>query len=395
MIMRYYLVLIVAALAACNNNAASDDKELMLSDTTRNASCAYLTNTEKGHPAVSWVEDGLMYYAVSPDGGQTFSAPRCITSATGIQPHAENMPKIIFRPNGEVIAMYGVAGNDPRNKYAGKVCYTRSLDGGATWLPAQPLVTDTAGYDQRYFDMALLPGGEVAAIWLDNRKFHQQEGSTLYMATSGAGGFEKERPLVQTVCQCCRTALYTDGQGALHAAFRDIINDSIRDMVHIVSTDSGRSFSQPMRISADNWVIRGCPHTGPAMVKNSSGLHFAWFTMGGGEGVFYCQSPDNGLSYTRKENISALPTAKHPQLAALGNGELVLVWDEAVDTAANRIGLLHKSPAGETLSKRFLTEGGGYANFPVLKAAGNGSVLVAYKKRVGAREVICARRVGL
>ncbi|WP_123848828.1 sialidase/neuraminidase family protein [Chitinophaga lutea] len=393
--MRYYLLLIITALAACNNAPSGNAHETVLSDTTRNASCVYLTNTEKGNPVISWVEDGGMYYAVSPDGGKTFAAPKRITTASGIQPHPENMPKIIFRPNGEVIAMYGLESNDPRNKYAGKVCYVRSMDGGASWLPAQPLVTDTAGYDQRYFDMALLPSGEVAAIWLDNRKFHRQEGSTLYMATAGAAGFEKERPLVQTVCQCCRTALYTDGQGALHAAFRDIINDSIRDMVHIVSTDGGRSFTTPVRISADNWMINGCPHTGPAMVKNSSGLHFAWFTMGGGEGVFYCQSPDNGITYSKRENISALPTAKHPQLTALGNGDLALVWDEAVDTAANRIGLLHKSPAGETLSKRFLTEAGGYANFPVLRAAGNGQVLVAYKKRIGERDVVCAQLVGL
>ncbi|WP_119078601.1 sialidase family protein [Chitinophaga alhagiae] len=393
--MRYYLFLLLA-LAACQPRNFKGGQETVLSDTARNASCAYMTVTPQGQPVVSWVEDGSMYFAVSPDGGQTFSAPRQVTTAEGIQPHAENMPKIIFRPNGEAIAMYGVESDDPRNKYAGKVRYARSADGGLHWEPSRPLVTDTAGYDQRYFDMALLPSGEVAAIWLDNRKFHQQEGSTLYMAIAAdTAGFRQERALVQTVCQCCRTALYTDAQGALHAAFRDIMNDSIRDMVHMVSTDGGQTFSPPVRISADNWVINGCPHTGPAMVKNGSGVHFAWFTMGSGQGVFYCQSPDNGITYSKKESISALPTAKHPQLAALGSGELALVWDEAADTAASRIGIVHKATDGKTLAQGFLTEPGGYASFPVLKAVGENQVLVAYKRRQGPREVVCVRMVSL
>lgn len=391
-----FIFICIMALAACHTAPFSGGREMVLSDTSRDASCVYMTQTAKGNPVVSWVEGSSMYFSISPDGGNTFSAPRLVTTATGIQPHAENMPKMVFRPNGEVIAMYGVQSNDPRNKYAGNVWYARSVDGGTNWLPAQPLVTDTAGYDQRYFDMALLPSGQVAAVWLDNRKFHQQEGSTLYMATTGGTpGFQQERPLVQTVCQCCRTALYVDAQGALHAAFRDIINDSIRDMVHIVSNDGGKTFTPPVRISADNWVINGCPHTGPALVKNNSGLHFAWFTMGNGEGVFYCQSPDNGLSYTKKENISALPTAKHPQLATLGNGGLALVWDEAADSSANRIGLLHKTAGGKTIAKGFVTAPDGYANFPVLRPAGEGKVLVAYKKRQGQREVVCVQLVGL
>ncbi|MFD2885205.1 sialidase/neuraminidase family protein [Chitinophaga cymbidii] len=389
-------------ISACHPAVFSGGMEQVLSDTLRDASCAYMTRDTSGALVVSWVEQdegvetGTFYYAVSADEGKSFSAAKKVATATGIQPHAENLPKILFRPNGEVIVMFGTESNDPRNKYAGKVLYTRSPDGGQHWLPAVPLVTDTAGYDQRYFDMALLPSGEAVAIWLDNRKHHQQEGSTLYIAATGREpGFGQERQIAQTVCQCCRTALYVDAQGALHAAFRDIINDTIRDMVHMVSTDGGQTFSPPVRISPDNWAIRGCPHTGPTMVKNAEGLHFAWFTMGGGQGVFYCQSPDNGITYTKKESISALPTAKHPQLTTLRNGGLALVWDEAADTSGNRIGMQHKAGNGETVAKGFITPPEVFASFPVLEPVGEGSVLVAYKKRVKEREMVCVQRVAL
>ena len=395
--MRYWLIGLLF-LAACDTKTTSfsGGKELVLSDTSRDASCTYMTRNAQGQIVVSWVENDQLYYAVSPDEGVTFSKGKLIPTTSGIQAHAENMPKMVFRPNGEVIAMYGTQSGDPRNKYAGKVYYTRSVDADANWLPAQPLVTDTASYDQRYFDMALLPSGEAVTIWLDNRKNDTKEGSTLYIATTGnEPGFQKERQIAQTVCQCCRTALYVDAEGGLHATFRDIINDTIRDMVHIVSADDGATFSPPVRISADNWAINGCPHTGPALVKNAQGLHFAWFTMGGGQGVFYCQSPDNGITYTRRESISALPTAKHPQLTALKNGDLALVWDEAVDTSGSRIGIQHKAGNGEKIAAGFITPADAYANFPVLKTVGEGKVLVAYKKVKGEREEVCVQLVTL
>jgi hypothetical protein len=361
-----------------------------------------VTITPDGRTVISWVEapqgadTGTLYYAVSADKGNTFSAALQVPTANGILPHAENMPKMVFKPDGEIIAIYGVEQNDARNKYAGRVFYTRSLNGGKSWLPAQPLVTDTGSYDQRYFDIALLPGGEAAAIWLDNRKDIDAEGSSLYYAvTAGHEGFKQERSLAETVCQCCRTDLYTDDQGGIHIAFRDIINDSIRDMVHMVSTDGGASFSAMNRISADNWVVRGCPHTGPAMVKNKEGMHFAWFTMGGGEGVYYCQSADNGQTYTHKQKVSSVPLAKHPQITALADNKIMLVWDEPVkvkNTFNSRIGFQLRDGSGKVMDTGLLTPDSVYASYPVIKGVDDHTVLLAYTQREGElQQVRCMR----
>lgn len=395
---RHWWILLSACLTACHQ---PDDKERVLSFAGRDASCPFITTTTDGKIAVSWIETeggtdtGLIYYAVSEDKGRSFSAALPVPESRGVLPHAENMPKMVFKPDGEIIAMYGVEQNDARNKYAGRVFYTRSLDNGKTWLPAQPLVTDTGSYDQRYFDMALLSSGEAAAIWLDNRKETEDEGSTLYFAvTDGHNGFRQERPVAQTVCQCCRTDLYTDDKGAVHIAFRDIINDSIRDMVHTVSTDGGASFTPLKRISADNWIVRGCPHTGPAMVKNSEGLHFAWFTMGGGQGVFYCRSLDNGVTYTHKEQVSTMPMAKHPQITVVGNEQVMMVWDEPVKvgkTFNSRIGFQVRKGTGEVLKTGTLTADSLYVTFPVIKGVDKHTALIAYTKRTGESEQVCYR----
>lgn len=387
---RQWIILLAICTVACNRQ---EKKIQVLSHPAQDASCPYVTITPDGRTVISWVEasqgadTGTLYYAVSADKGSTFSAALRVPTANGILPHAENMPKMVFKPDGEIIAIYGVEQNDARNKYAGRVFYTRSLNGGKSWLSAQPLVADTGSYDQRYFDIALLPGGEAAAIWLDNRKDVDAEGSSLYYAvTAGHEGFKQERSLAETVCQCCRTDLYTDDQGGIHIAFRDIINDSIRDMVHMVSTDGGASFSAMNRISADNWVVRGCPHTGPAMVKNKEGMHFAWFTMGGGEGVYYCQSADNGQTYTRKQKVSSVPLAKHPQITALADNKIMLVWDEPIkvkNTFNSRVGFQVRDGAGKILDTGLLTPDSVYASYPVIKGVDDHTVLIAYTQREG------------
>ncbi len=380
-------------LVACGKRPS----EKVLSHTGKEASCPYVTHDIRGNTVVSWVEQdsgsaGMMYYAVTNDNGYTFSYPQSIPATAGVFPHAENLPKLLFKPDGSIIALFGVEQHDPRNKYAGKVMYAQSFDNGKTWQDAVPLVTDTSGYDQRYFDIALLPNGEAAAIWLDNRKHTKAEGSTLFFATTkGRQGFREAKPVAETVCQCCRTKLYVAPDGAIHVAYRDIINDSIRDMVHQVSVDNGATFSAPVRISADNWVVNGCPHTGPTLAASGKGLHFAWFTMGGGQGVFYCRSEDNGNTYTQKESLSKIPMAKHPQLTPCHDSDILIAWDEPVkyhNDFKSRISYVCKSANGETLKSGQLTEDSTYAVFPVVGMLRNQAAIIVYKReRKGRGEV--------
>ncbi len=390
-------IVMMMVFVACKPRTLQPGKALVVSHAGKDASCPYLTKDTEGRPVLSWVETtpgadtGLMYYAVSNDDGYTFSEPAVVPASSGVYPHDENLPKLLFKPGGTVIALFGMEANDPRNKYAGKVMYTQSFDDGKTWQAAVPMVTDTAGYDQRYFDMALLPGGEAAAIWLDNRKDTSAEGSTLYFATTrGRSGFQNAVPIASTICQCCRTKMYVAENGDIHLAYRDIINDSIRDMVHQVSVDGGHTFSKPVRISADNWVVNGCPHTGPTLTANSKGLHFAWFTMGGGQGAFYCQSADNGNTYTQKESLSKSPMAKHPQMTTIAD-QVLIVWDEPVkwkNDFNSRIGFQYKAADGKTKEAGILTADSTYANFPVISAVKAGKALVAYKRRAGEKSEV-------
>lgn len=347
--------------------------------------CPYLTKDNKGNTVLSWVRSindssAVFCYATSADGGKTFGKPVIIPSSSNVHPHAENMPKVIFKPSGEIIALWGSSNPNPKNKYSGLVFYAQSFDEGKTWSEAKQLVTDTAGFDQRYFDVALLSTGEAGIIWLDNRKKGKADGSALYFAsTNGKEGFKNEKIISESCCQCCRTDLYIDSKDGIHALYRGIIADSVRDMVHTVSVDGGKTFAAPKRISNDNWVLKGCPHTGPAMIENKEGLHFAWYTGGMKKGSFFTSSKTNGNSFIGEDSISQL--GRHPQLCVLPNENIITVWDEAVKNKKGTnslIGLQLRSADGKSLTKEYITGGTTSDTYPVACKTGENASLIAY-----------------
>ena len=380
------LAIVSICFIACNSHQA---KRLIASSQAvqidnHPGECPYLTKDSKGNTVLSWVRmindsTRAMCYATSSDG-KIFSKPVLIPNSGNVQPHGENLPKVIFKPSGEIIALWGAGNPSPKNKYSGLVYYTQSFDNGKTWTVAKPLVNEPASYDQRYYDVDLLPNGEVGIIWLDNRKTTSREGSALYFAsTNGKNGFEAGRLIAEPCCQCCRTDLFVDKKGGIHALFRGIVQDSIRDMVHIVSTDGGKTFSSPKRINEDNWVINGCPHTGPAMTENKDGIHFAWFTGGKNKGCYYAKTNDEGKSFLAHDSVSSI--GSHPQLASLPNGELLIVWDEGSfvkGKMVKRIGVQRRNVEGKSQGKDFITPADAYASYPVIAPLNETSSIVAY-----------------
>lgn len=386
--MRSFIILISAIIlfASCNQSNSITAEQAVKVDTIP-GQCPYLTKDTKGNTVISWVRmngnASAFCYAVS-NNGKTFGAPVVIPGSGNIQPHGENLPKIIFKPSGEIIALWGAANPNARNKYSGLVYYVQSFDNGKTWTAPKSLVSDTASYDQRYYDVALLPNGEAAIIWLDNRKTTAKEGSGLYFATTnGKNGFANDHLLSEPCCQCCRTKIYVDKNGRVHALFRGI-QDSVRDMVHIVSVDGGKTFSPIQKISNDNWVIKGCPHTGPAMTENNHGIHFAWFTGGKNAGCFYTKSTDNGKTFVMHDSVSAL--GSHPQLTALKNGELLIAWDEPQivnNQPARKIGIQKRSADGKSEGKSFITDEKSNASYPVIASLNDHASIVVYTKTEG------------
>jgi hypothetical protein len=138
-------------------------------------------------------------------------------------------------------------------------------------------------------------------------------------------------------------------------------------MVHQVSSDGGKTFSTPKRIHVDNWIVKTCPHTGPTMTVNQSGIHFAWYSASPKKATYFTSSTDNGNSFTGFTTLSE--TARHPQMHTLANQLIGIVWDEVLrmgDTPTTGIGMEWKNREGKTIGKLTLTTPEEMAAYPVI-----------------------------
>ncbi len=400
--MKKTILLLLIPLAFISQSCFNTEKKINISTAKEmqidgdEGSCPYVTKDGKGNIVISWIKkmDSVSFvycYSIFNNKEKKFEKVIEVPGSQNVFPHEENMPKIIFKPSGEIVAVWGGANTNPNNSYAGLVFYSQSFDDGKTWTKANRLVHDTSGFDQRYFDVALLSNGEAAITWLDNRNKTTTEGSTLYYAeTKGNSGFENERMITGPCCPCCRTDLFVDSKKNIHILYRAIINDSIRDMVHTISIDNGKTFSKPERISKDNWVINGCPHTGPAMTENKDGIQLVWFTAGGSAGIYCCNSKDNGKTFSSREMVSG-QSARHCQIISVSNNKTIIVWNENFtkeNILSSRIGIEIRNANGEKPYKEFITPDKGISTFPVIKSIDSNTALVAYTESVNDKDYI-------
>src|SRR5436853_2106567 len=98
------IVLLAIILYSCN----SQDKKIgpetnhMLSLENQPGTCPYLTKNKNGELVAGWarmnVDSTYVFcYATSTDNGNSFSHPVLIPGSSKIQPHGENLPKILFK----------------------------------------------------------------------------------------------------------------------------------------------------------------------------------------------------------------------------------------------------------------------------------------------------------
>jgi hypothetical protein len=147
----------------------------------------------------------------------------------------------------------------------------------------------------------------------------------------------------------------------------------------VTSGDNGNTFSSSKRISADNWVIDGCPHTGPSLTSNRLGTHALWYTEGTSSGIFYSYAENPSSDFVTRESISSM--GKHPQIAAHSDN-VALLWEENVTNGSeSHSRIRYQVRGGAGMRSDYVTLANTDSYFPVITTAGTGFI-TAYLMKV-------------
>lgn len=302
-----------------------------------------------------------IYAATSTNEGAGFSAPVRVNAEAGdARANGEQPPRVtLMHRDGAPpeIVVFWLA-----RRATGTVLLTaRSVDGGTAYGPSVLMPgTDTSG-NRGWHAIAADPSGVVHSAWLDHRRLapaaagtapHQHHGAaavtpatnavdTVAMAQLSdlyfAGGAQQTtpRPLTSGVCYCCKTAMEHGPDGTIYLAWRHVYPGNMRDIAFTMSRDGGRTFSEPIRVSADGWSIAGCPDDGPSMTVDARGrVHIVWPTVVVANGdetksLFHAMTVD-GQTFSPRVRIPFDEDAHHPQVVAQADGSIAVVWDAFV-----------------------------------------------------------------
>lgn len=374
-----------------------------------------------------------IFVAVSLDGGRSFGAPQRVNTVPGdARVSGEQPPRVALIPDPDGFPQPLVAWT--RNYPAGtRIVWSTTLD-GTTFAPAR-IVPGADGAGNRGWESLGRGNGEqVVALWLDHREVANEPGAPMHRHEAGDAarmdmpaprpqeaapgdrsardpveraalsrlwfasldGAIPPRPIAGGVCYCCKTAMAVSGAW-IAAAWRHVYPGNQRDIAFAQSMDGGRTFSAPVRVSADNWKFDGCPENGPAIAIDRKGIvHVAWVTpRGGSEGAplaLYTASTADGSVFSPRSEVRTAGAAGHVQIVAERGGGLVLAWDEAA--AGGRMVRVARGSVGADGAVRFASPltMPGRGDHPTLAAADSGTVL-AWVRRDAAPPTIAVIRV--
>jgi hypothetical protein len=365
-------------------------------------------------------KDGTdIYAATSPDAGGRFGPPVRVNDSPGeAHVYGEDPPRVAMArlqgAESNSAPAIVVTWPSDRRKHLG-LRSAQSVDGGRTFSSSVSIGDESIEGERGFQSVTTGSDGMARTAWLDQRRdpgtpHHANADNDwdpmhlMYASGLPDGRWTSETRLASNVCGCCKTAIVRGPDDAIYIAFRNIYPGSVRDISMAVSRDS-HTFSPPVRVSEDHWVIDGCPDDGPTMAIDHDGIvHLVWPTLVQGTepaiGLFHASTRD-GVTFSSRQQIDTLGTPKpsHPQLIVDSCGALTLTWDEAQGATRRAVmRQLMPLPSGEVRPGDLHVISGSHpATYPVVAAVPSG-VLTAWTEVAGRdsdHTTVAVRRIQL
>lgn len=305
---------------------------------------------------VAWVnhdakQADVMIARFNGEGAQQGSAVRVNRQAGVATAWRGDQPSVAVAPDGAVYVLW-TARVEAGDKHGTDVYLSVSNDRGQSFASEVKVNDDKVPNAHGMHSLAVAKDGRIYAAWLDERNVHEPKPSTkaeghhmesnreVYISYSTDGGrtFSANRKVAVEACPCCKTALAVAADGTLYAGWRQVLPGSFRHIAVAASNDGGTTFSQPVIVSDDHWVLQGCPVSGPSLAidRASGNLKVVWYAAGEGNapGVYFAESSDKGRSFTARQLLSQETVKGTPALSAN-----VAVWQgDRLETKMRELG---------------------------------------------------------
>ena len=259
----------------------------------------------------------------SRDGGDTFAKPIILSEPNAkVRGGGENSPVLATNVRADIYAAWF------QNVAGATQLMVKPVDPN----PGKPVnVLDADRNSEAYagFPTLATHADDVYVAWLDERD--KAEGSSsVYFSRSTDHGvtFSRNVRIAASACVCCRPQIYVGPIGEIYLAWRQVFADDVRDIVLAHSDDGGKTFSQPVRVAVDNWMLHACPDVGPAIGVSNGRLYVAWYSEGQGKpGIRLAISENGGASFARLHFVSAdVLDATHPRISVSEDGRVLLTF---------------------------------------------------------------------
>lgn len=310
-----------------------------------------------------------------------------IAKAVRVNPNGVNAtawrgdpPTVAIAPNDGTVYVGWTSRVESDAGPATDIKLSASHDGGETFAPPVKVNDDAKPGDHGMHSLALNRDGRIYVAWLDERnvqapaespmsgmpaKHSEEANREVFVSSSADGGrsFSANKSVAADVCPCCKTNLAVASDGRVYLSWRQVLPGDFRHIAVAASGDAGATFSKPVIVSDDEWVLKGCPVTGAALLPEDQGrLRVLWYAGGGkGEhGIYWSESEDGGQTFTPRTLVAATPARGTPVLVRDMRSQVRLgswgIW-EANDNGRVQIETIQLS-AGKPANKALVAEHG-------------------------------------
>jgi hypothetical protein len=330
------------------------DSPRRISSAEANASEPALVTTKDGNAYLVWVEHrgkdaDVMFERFNVDGDANGAAIRVNPQAGQATAWRGDQPTIAVAVDGTIyVGWTGRA--DAASGSSPDIYLSASRDGGKSFAPPIRVNDDQKPNDHGMHSLAVAADGSVYVAWLDERNVtvaqvedmkmnakssghHMESNRDVFLSCSTDGGrsFSPNQSIASDVCPCCKTNLAVGHDGRVYVSWRQVLPGDFRHIAVSSSSDQGKTFAEPVIVSNDEWVLKGCPVSGAALLADASGtLRVLWYAGGdkGQRGIYRSESLDGGKTFSRRQLVAESAAHGTPVLLRQRADAAVGVWQD-------------------------------------------------------------------